>query len=118
MIVIALFGCVNWSFTLISVHLGMHWSMVTGIMGKDGKKSVTRTIFLRIVAIVIAGYGLYAFFIRKIESYKLLQSHFVVFDYDEPVFLFLLDYVAVIGAFIFVGHYLSQILKWIDRREK
>ena len=68
MIVIALFGCVNWSFTLISVHLGMHWSMVTGIMGKDGKKFVTRTIFLRIVAIVIAGYGLYAFFIRKIEK--------------------------------------------------
>lgn len=68
MIVIALFGCMNWSFTLISVHLGMHWSMVTGIMGKGGKKSATRTIFLRVVAIVIAGYGLYVFFIRKIEK--------------------------------------------------
>ena len=110
--------CSYWSFALIGMHLGIHWSMIIGIMYQGRKKSTTRTMFLRVAAIVIASYGLYAFFARKIETYMLLQSHFVFFDYDEPLLLFLLNYVAVMGTFVFIGHYLSKFFKWVDRKRK
>ena len=81
-------------------------------------KSAIRIVFLRGIAIAIAIYGAYAFFARQIGTYMLLQSHFVFFDYAEPLMLFLLDYVAVMGFFVFIGHYLSKILKWIGRKRK
>lgn len=39
----------------------------------------------RILALVIAGYGVYAFRKRNIGDYMLLRSRFVFFDYDEPL---------------------------------
>lgn len=103
--------CSYWCFALIGIHLGIHWSMVMRIMSKRGKKSTARTILLRIVAMVIAAYGLYAFFARKIGTYMRLESHFVFFNYDEPLLFFLLDYAAVMGTFVFIGHYLSRIFR-------
>ena len=38
--------------------------------------------------------GVAAFIRRKAGIYLLLKSHFVYFDYAEPVFFFLLDYLA------------------------
>lgn len=105
-----------WGFTLMGIHVGLHWSMIVGIVGKGRKKSGIRIVFLRSIAIVIAVYGAYAFFARQIGIYMLLQSHFVFFDYEEPLMLFLLDYVAVMGFFVFIGHYLSKILKWMGRK--
>lgn len=48
----------------------------------------------------------------------LLRSHFVFFNYEEPLILFLIDYVAIMGVFVFIGHYLSKILKWMGRKKK
>lgn len=110
--------CSYWCFALMSIHLGLHWTMIMGIVGKGRNKSAIRIVFLRGIAIAIAIYGAYAFFARQIGTYMLLQSHFVFFDYEEPLMLFLLDYVAVMGFFVFIGHYLSKILKWIDRKRK
>lgn len=110
--------CSYWGFTLMGIHLGLHWSMIVGIVGKGRNKSAIRSVFLRGIAIAIAVYGVYVFFARQIGIYMLLQSHFVFFDYEEPLMLFLLDYVAVMGFFVFIGHYLSKILKWMGRKRK
>ena len=53
-----------WGFVFISLHLGL----------------------------LIAGYGSFAFIKREIGSYMLLKIHFVFFDFDEPLILFLLVY--------------------------
>ncbi|WP_349673214.1 hypothetical protein [Lacrimispora sp.] len=55
---------------------------------------------------------------RNIGSYMLLKKQFVFFDFDEPLILFLLDYIASMGLFVFVGHYLSEGLKRIQRPKK
>ena len=39
------------------------------------------------------------------------QAHFVFLDYEEPIFLFYLNYLAMMGFFIFVAHYVSGFLK-------
>ena len=48
----------------------------------------------------------------------LLKNQFVFFDYDEPLILFLLDYIAVMGLFIFIGYYIGQGLKCVDRKTR
>lgn len=103
-----------WGFILMSLHLGFHWSMMMGMARKLIKKpSAVRTWTLRIAALLIAGYGVYAFRVRQIGSYLFLKIQFVFFDFDEPLVLFILDYLAVMGMFVFIGYYISKGLKKI-----
>lgn len=101
-----------WGFVFMSLHLGFHWSMMMSMAGKLVKKqSEIRKWVLRAVAVLIAGYGAYAFMKRDVGSYMLLRNQFVFFDFEEPLILFLLDYITIMGLFIGAGHYLSEILK-------
>ena len=47
-----------------------------------------------------------------------LNTHFVFFDYEEPLIFFLLDYAAVIGLFVFIVHYLVKWLKWLRKGQE
>ena len=101
-----------WGFVLMSLHLGFHWKMMMGIARKFTKKSSsTKAWALPVIAFLIAGYGIYAFITREIGSYMFLKNEFVFFDFDEPLVFFIIDYIAVMGLFVFVGHYLSTVLK-------
>lgn len=103
-----------WGFVLMSVHLGFHWSMMMGMAKKlFPKSSVVRKWVGRIWALVVAGYGIYAFIKRDIGIYMLLRSHFVFFDYEEPLVFFYLDYIAVMGLFIWIGNYACAGLRMI-----
>ena len=105
-----------WGFVLMSVHLGFHWSMMMGMAKKFfPKPSAVRKWVLRILALVIAGYGVYAFIRRDIGIYMLLRSHFVFFDYEEPLVFFYLDYIAVMGLFILIGNYACVGLRMIGK---
>lgn len=76
---------------------------------------------IRIIALIIAGYGVYAFVKRDIGSYLFLQNQFAFFDFEEPIVQFLLDYIAVLGLFTAIGHYTSGIIrkcKGMKKQEK
>lgn len=104
---------------LMSVHLGFHWSMITGMAKRlFPKPSVVRKWAGRVLALVISGYGVYAFIKRDIGDYMLLRSHFVFFDYDEPLVFFYLDYIAVMGLFLLIGNYACAGLRMIGRGQR
>lgn len=106
-----------WGFVLMSLHLGLHWNMMMGMARKlVQRKSIARTRVLRTIAILIAGYGIYAFIRRGIGRYMLMLDHFVYFDFDEPILFFIADYVAVMRLFVFLGHYLTIIFKKVFLR--
>ena len=108
---------VYWGFVFISLHIGLHWNMMLGMVKRIWKKqSIIRSWGVRAAGFLIAGYGIYAFFKREIGSYMFLKIQFVFFDYDEPLFFFLLDYIAIMGLVIYIGHYIGQGLKWTDRK--
>ena len=108
-----------WGFVLMSLHLGLHWNMMLGAVEKAVKGTSKICIcMLRIAAAVVAIYGMYAFVKRDIGNYMLLKVHFVFFDYDEPLFFFLLDYIAVMGLFVFIGRYLAVFLRQHGRKIK
>lgn len=101
-----------WGFALISVHLGLHWSVFIGLTKRvvKVKNNILKWI-AHAAALAISGYGIYAFIKREIDSYMLLKNQFVFFDFGEPLVLFLLDYIAIMGLFAVVGHYLSVFVK-------
>lgn len=108
-----------WGFVFMSLHLGLHWSMILGIVKKHRKNTsgIWKQV-LRGIAIFAAAYGVYAFVKRDIGSYMFLKNQFVFFDFEEPLILFLLDYISVMGLFVFIGHYLSAGLRHIIQRKK
>lgn len=111
--------CSYWGFMLMSLHFGFHWDMFLGIAKKLFKnKSVPRTVILRLLATGIAVYGLCAFQKREIGSYMLMKIQFAFFDMEEPLFMFILDYLAVIGLFAVIGYYIMYVLKLIKKKGK
>ena len=80
------------------------------------KPYAVRKWSVRIIGILIAGYGVYAFIKRDIGNYMVLKNQFVFFDFDEPLVLFMLDYIAVMGLFVFLGHYLSILVRQLSKK--
>lgn len=97
-----------WGFALMGVHLGFHWNSMVGMMKLNGKK------WLPVLGHAIAAYGVLAFLRRGIGGYMLLLNPFVFFDFEEPLLFFLLDYMAAMGMFVWVGNYAAQKLKKME----
>lgn len=100
-----------WGFVLMALHLGLHWSMMIGRFGKALGASHTsrwKSIAAKTVGAVIAVYGLFAFISRDLPAYMFLRTQFVFMDFSESVVLFYLDYLAMMGFFIFIAHYFSK----------
>ena len=103
-----------WGFVLMALHLGLHWNMVLGRLGRGLRiiqSSRIKNITAKTVGIIIAFYGIYVFVRRDLLTYMFLRTQFVFMDFGESVFLFYLDYLAMMGCFIFIAYYLSKWLK-------
>ena len=102
-----------WGFLLMSVHLGLHWNMILGMVKKQTKlkPSKVRSIALFCISAVIAVYGIYVFIKRDFATYLFLKSEFVFLDYSEPKLLFYFDYLALMGLCIFIAHYGSKLCR-------
>ena len=93
----------------LSLHLGLHWGTMLALAGRLCKgPSRARRILLRALGGAIALYGAWAFFRRSIPDYLFLRTQFAFFDFSEPRIFFFLDYVAAMGTFVWIGHYLAK----------
>lgn len=106
-----------WGFALMGLHLGFHWNMFVKMAGKCfNNKSTVRTWILRGITVVIVLYGLYAFYLRGIGRYMFLIDHFVFFDFSEPLYRFMLDYMAIMGMLVAASYCLSKGLLVLGRK--
>ena len=77
-----------WAFTLLSMHIGLHFDMIKAISKKTLKiKGLSREliVFLHMSAIAFV---IYAFIKNDILSYMFLRTHFVFFDLEQPLIFF------------------------------
>ena len=105
--------CVYWSFILMSLHLGLHWNMILGVVRKAAgmpAPSPLRTAVMRLLAAVVAAYGIYAFLKHRLTDYLFLRTMFVFFDYEQPPMQFLAEYLTMMGLFILFAHYVNQFI--------
>lgn len=100
-----------WGFVLMSVHLGIHWGMVTGMFRRlsKGRKLPGMSVWvLRLAAALIAGYGLFCFIRKDIVSYMFLKNEFVFFDFEQSVLSVFLEYTAMMGFWVFAGFFITK----------
>lgn len=102
-----------WGFVLASIHIGLYVKKITGMVWLNTKKNERRTyakVLRCVVTVLIAAYGIYAFVNHEIYSSMLFISEFTFIDYSQPVYLFVLDYLAVMGLFIIIAHCSSGLV--------
>ena len=100
-----------WGFVLMALHLGLHWGMFVGLARRAmhlRQPSRVRRVLLPAISAGIAVYGLTALIRRDILTYLLVRTRFVFLDFTEPVPLFYLDYLAMMGTFIAISYYFSK----------
>ena len=91
-----------WVFILSSVHIGWHWDKVAG--GARPNQA------LRALAAIFSVYGLAAFW-RKEIGLKLIGYYtFDFWDYDQPVPLFFLDYLAIMACCLVITRYTRKLV--------
>lgn len=107
--------CGYWGFVLMSLHLGLHGNMIVAMAGKISIFQKKTVIWIsRTLAFFISGYGVYAFIKRQIGDYLFSRTMFAFFDYSESLWRFMLDYLAIMGLFVFVGYYVGVFFRKIS----
>lgn len=111
--------CTFWCFVLMSLHLGLHWSLIIGIIRKvlGPLQFQPLRIVIRLGGAAIAIYGFYAFMKNQILSYLFLTSAFVFFDFERPLILFFAEYAAIMGMFVFLGYYGTKGLQRLRKKK-
>lgn len=104
-----------WGFVLMSLHLGLHWGMILGMIRRSGRgreeTSGAVKMLLRFLGTVIAAYGLIVFLRRDLLTYMLIRTQFVFLDFNEPVPLFYIDYLSMMGTFVWIAYYVSVFIR-------
>ena len=108
-------GSSYWGFVLMSLHLGLHWGMVVGMVRRKLRwpASRGRTALLWAGAAGIGLYGAYGFLFRyQLWLYLFRRAEFVLFDaFSRPALLFFVDHLAMMGTFLFLSYYASRLLR-------
>ena len=102
-----------WGFVLIGLHLGNHWQMAVGKLFLGKRMAAWQEWVIHRIPAVLSVYGGYAFIARDFWEYMFLKTRFVFLDFNEPVYQFLADYMAVMVLFVFAGYYISKMLRHI-----
>lgn len=109
-----------WGFVLMSVHLGIHWGMITGIFKKILKvrKIPEAAIWtVRAIAFAIAAYGIICFIRADIFSYMFLKNQFAFFDFEKKAAIVFAEYATMMSFWIFAGYYSVKLIKKIFSRK-
>lgn len=110
-----------WGFVLMSIHLGMHWRMILGMFRRlmKGRKLPEMIVWgLRLIIVLIAGYGLICFMQKDMVSYMFLKNQFVFFDFEQSVWSVFAEYIAIMGFWIFIGFCIARGKKNSKQGEK
>lgn len=100
-----------WGFLLMAAHLGLHWGMLIGMARKTRPADKPVSSLPTVLGALIAVYGAFAMVKRDLATYLFLRSEFVFLDFSEPKILFYLDYLAIMGTFIFLSHFSAKMLR-------
>ncbi|QWU13128.1 DUF4405 domain-containing protein [Paenibacillus sophorae] len=110
-----------WGFIIMAVHIGFSWGMIlnsvrrmTGITGT----SRIRTMGLRILAVLIVFYGVYASFEREIGSKLTIYNPFGSLSNDDTSIKFVIDYLSIMGIYISGTHYALKFIQKQGQRQR
>lgn len=103
-----------WGFLLMGLYLGVQWHTVLAAVRRRRPARAARLDRASawfVLALLVAGYGIWGVIKRDLLAYLFLQTEFVFYDYGEPAALFYLDYLGLLGLWVFIGHYAAKSLR-------
>lgn len=110
--------CGYWNYVLLPLHLGLHWVMMVNMVSKSLLKDKPAGKWIaRVIAMTIAGYGVFAMISRQMPQYLTGTIKFAFIDTSEPIIKYLTDYISIMVLFVFIGHYLAKIIKVVSKKD-
>lgn len=103
-----------WGFLLMAAHLGLHWGILPGMVRSAGRTRLSGkpgSPWPAALGALVAVYGAAAMVKRDLAACLFLRSEFVFLDFNESKTLFYLDYLAIMGTFIFLSHFTAKLLR-------
>lgn len=103
-----------WCFMLMSLHLGLHWSMFYQVFKNKIKgKSVYEflDIFLPILAYTLVLCGLWVFIQRELWNEMFLLVDYIFLDFQEPFILFVLKQICLMSMFVWIAYMIKKIIR-------
>ena len=106
--------CAYWGFVLMSLHLGLHLAPFANKLKKHRQ-------FLwagRIIAVLLAAYGVYVFVDRAFYEELFYLTEFKFFDTDKSAALYFFETIAMSSAFATLSYYGKKLLQMKSRQTK
>ena len=101
-----------WAFILMSIHLGLHFSMFVAMAGKIKMSITIIKWILRVVVLGISVFGLIVFIQRAFYEELFLLTAFKFFDYEKSAFVYLIETAAMSILFVSITYYLKNLGYW------
>lgn len=111
-----------WAFVLMSVHLGLHWSIFSAMAQKiqldeKAKKAIHMICCVLVVALYV--YGLYQFVDRRFwEELFHLIDYQKEYDFSKSLFTYLVESGILSVPFITMAYYVKRFLLSRNRQRK
>ena len=102
-----------WGFCFISVHLGLHWSMMAGMVKNSplaARAPRGAGFVMRLAGFAAACFGVSALMRQNVLSYMFLRTPFVFFDFERPLALFFADYLGIMALWAWLAHYARALM--------
>jgi hypothetical protein len=107
-----------WVLLIMAVHLGTRWQVVMNVArGFVGMKqpSRLRSVFLRLIAVVIAAWGIKSSSDMAFGSKLMLTYSLDMWDFNESTIGFFLNYGSIVGLYAVLAHYALIALRRMRR---
>ena len=103
-----------WVFVLMSLHLGLHLAPFANKLKKHRQFLWTG----RIIAVLLAAYGVYVFVDRAFYEELFYLTEFKFFDTDKSAALYFFETIAMSAAFATLSYYGKKLLQMKSRQTK
>ena len=103
----------HWYFVFISLHIGLHVSVIFNRLGVAQLVMKSRKVVIasRVAVALVSAYGVYAFIGRGLWKYLTLQQPFFFMDMERGYVMFFIDYIAMVIALATAVYYVMKCLK-------
>jgi hypothetical protein len=102
-----------WALVIVSVHIGMRWSVVMGVINRLLRSADTNArtnVLLQLLAAGIAAYGVHSSLVIGMGTRLLAEITLNFWDFDQATLKFFLHIVSIAGLYICVTHYSMRLI--------
>ena len=96
-----------WSFIFMGMHIGLH---IKALIAKFKPPKAVKAAAVSVFA-AAAAWGGHLFFGSNITDYLFFKTHFAFLDYEKAKWLVVLENLAMLLFFAFVGYILTRLLQ-------